>query len=55
MPEYPGGMEAFRKYVTDHLILSEEITRQGIKGKIYVQFTVDTDGSLVDIKINKGT
>jgi len=54
MPEYPGGMEAFRKYITDHLILSEEITRQGIKGKIYVQFTVDTDGSLVDIKIIRG-
>jgi len=54
MPEYPGGMEAFRKYITDHLILSEEITRQGIKGKIYVQFTVDKDGSLVDIKIIRG-
>lgn len=54
MPEYPGGMEAFKKYITDNLRLPEEITRQGIKGKVYVQFTVDTDGSLIDIKIIRG-
>jgi Ca-activated chloride channel family protein len=54
MPEYPGGMDAFRKYISDNLKLPEEITRQGMKGKVYVQFTVDTDGSLVDVKIVRG-
>ncbi len=54
MPEYPGGMEAFSRYVSDNLRLSEETKSKGIKGKVYVQFTVDTDGSLVDIKVIRG-
>lgn len=54
MPEYPGGMEAFRKFITDNLKLKDEIIRQGIKGKVYVQFVVDTDGSLTDIKVIRG-
>ncbi|MBN1416783.1 MAG: energy transducer TonB [Bacteroidales bacterium] len=53
-PEYPGGVDAFRKYITDNLKLTEDITRQGINGKVYVQFTIDTDGSLMDIKIIRG-
>jgi Ca-activated chloride channel family protein len=54
MPEYPGGMEAFKKYISDNLKFTDEIMRQGIKGKVYVQFVVDTDGSLTDIKVIRG-
>ncbi|MBN2272769.1 MAG: TonB family protein [Bacteroidales bacterium] len=54
MPEYPGGMDAFRRFIADNIKLSEEISGTGIKGKVYVQFTVDTDGSLTDVKILRG-
>ncbi len=54
MPEYPGGMDAFRKYITDNLKLKDDTVEQEIMGRVYVQFVVDTDGSLTDIKVIRG-
>jgi Ca-activated chloride channel family protein len=54
MPEYTGGIEAFKKYVRDHIQLPEGLQNKNITGRIFVQFTIDTDGSVTDIKILRG-
>ena len=47
-PDFPGGIEKFYKFVGNNFQVPDE---EGLKGKIYVQFVVEKDGSLTDIKI----
>jgi protein TonB len=47
-PEFPGGMAKFYKYVGDNYRAPEE---EGLRGKVYVTFVVEKDGSLTDIKV----
>jgi Ca-activated chloride channel family protein len=54
MPEYTGGMEAFKKYIYDNISYPAELKDKQITGMIFVKFTVNPDGSLTDIKILKG-
>ena len=47
-PEFPGGMDKFYTYVGKNYRAPEE---EGLKGKVYVTFVVEKDGSLTDIKV----
>lgn len=47
-PEFPGGIEKFYKFVGNNYRTPEE---EGLKGKVYVTFVVEKDGSLTDIKV----
>ena len=47
-PEFPGGMDKFYKYVGNNYRAPEE---EGLKGKVYVTFVVEKDGTLTDIKV----
>lgn len=53
-PEYPGGMAAFRTYIAKNLNYPNQARRMGIEGRVYVQFVVEKDGSLTDVKVVKG-
>lgn len=50
-PEFPGGMEAFYRYVQQNYTYPSSAVEHGVKGKIVLQFIVERDGSLTDIKI----
>ena len=47
-PDFPGGMEKFNQFVAKNYQAPEE---EGLKGKVYVTFVVEKDGSLTDIKV----
>lgn len=47
-PDFPGGMAAFGKFIEKNYQTPEE---EGLKGKVYVTFVVEKDGSLTDIKV----
>jgi periplasmic protein TonB len=47
-PDFPGGIEKFYKYVGKNYQVPEE---EGLKGKVFVSFVVEKDGSLTDIKV----
>ncbi len=47
-PDFPGGMEKFYKFVGKNFQVPEE---EGLKGKVFVTFVVEKDGSLTDIKV----
>jgi protein TonB len=47
-PDFPGGINKFYKFVGDNYQTPEE---DGLKGKVYVTFVVEKDGSLTDIKV----
>ena len=49
-PTFPGGMEAFYKFVAQNYKISDEASNVKLKGKVYIIFTVEKDGSLSEIK-----
>ena len=53
-PEFPGGMTAFYRHTAQHLRYPEEARKNGIKGRVFVQFIVNKDGSVDAVNILKG-
>ncbi|MTI32246.1 TonB family protein [Xanthovirga aplysinae] len=53
-PEYPGGMKAFYKYVSKTMKYPAQARRMGIDGRVIVQFVVDTDGAITNVKVIRG-
>ncbi len=51
---YPGGFKAWEKYLRDNLKYPTEAMRQGVEGRVFVQFIVETDGRGSDIRVVKG-
>lgn len=53
-PQPKGGMSAFYQYVQKELNYPSQARRMGIEGKVYVQFVVDTDGTITEVEAIKG-
>ncbi|MFW5759399.1 MAG: energy transducer TonB [Cyclobacteriaceae bacterium] len=53
-PTPKGGMAAFYEYVQKNLKYPAQARRMGIEGKVFVQFVVDTDGSITEVTSVKG-
>ncbi|WP_264535976.1 M56 family metallopeptidase [Flavobacterium sp. N1736] len=53
MPEFPGGMNEFYKFIGKNFKMPAEIGKNKIEGKAYMQFIIEKDGSLSDIKTLK--
>lgn|SRR5690606_5963766 len=49
MPEYPGGINEFRKYIYNKF-RAPDVSRD-LKGQVIVNFIVEPDGSLSNIKV----
>ncbi len=47
-PNYKGGMTAFFKYVHNNLEYPPTAAREGVEGKVFVQFVVDSTGAIID-------
>ena len=52
-PKYPGGMQALYQYIGRQLKYPEEAERQGIEGRVFVQFMVDEQGNMSDFTVLK--
>lgn len=53
-PEYPGGLDALRTFLSKNLNYPRAAASSGVSGRVYVSFVVNTDGSLTDIQVLKG-
>lgn len=51
MPEFPGGVVALRQYLQNTKSYPAIAKENGIQGKVYVNFVVEKDGSVSNIKI----
>lgn len=47
MPEFPGGIDAIRKLIATNLSYPVEASKNGVSGKVFVQFVVDQDAKIV--------
>jgi protein TonB len=52
--EPTGGYEAFYQYIKQELKYPSQAQRMSVQGKVYVQFIIERDGSLSDVKVLKG-
>ena len=51
--EFPGGIGAISQYLKDHVKYPVAAEENGIQGDVIVQFDVEKDGSVIDVKIAK--
>lgn len=49
-----GGMSSFYKWVNSEMKYPKKAKKKGIEGKVYIQFTVEKDGSISNVKAVKG-
>ncbi|HEY6160329.1 MAG TPA: TonB family protein [Bacteroidia bacterium] len=54
MPKFPGGDTEWYKYIQKNIIYPEMEKEAGVQGRVYVSFVVNTDGSISDVKLEKG-
>ncbi|MFT7233950.1 MAG: protein TonB [Cyclobacteriaceae bacterium] len=52
--EFPGGMQAFYKFVGDNMKYPAQARRMGIEGRVYIQFVVDKVGNVTEVTAVKG-
>lgn len=52
--EFPGGMDAFAKYLQSNLRYPLEAQNAKASGKVYIQFTVTREGRTADFSVLKG-
>ena len=51
LPEFPGGMSAYVKWLSKNLRYPLYARQKKIEGKVLVTFIINTDGSVSDIKV----
>ena len=54
MPEFPGGNAALQKYLASHIQYPPQAAENGKEGKVIVQFVVEKDGHIGEVKIARG-
>lgn len=52
--EFPGGIKAMQQYIIDNVKYPVEAIEKGVQGKVYLSFVVEIDGSLTDVKVERG-
>ncbi|MGL4908347.1 MAG: energy transducer TonB [Bacteroidales bacterium] len=49
-----GGVDAFRRWIGENMKYPEVAAENGIQGRVIMQFTVATDGRVVNVKVLRG-
>lgn len=50
-PSFPGGEAAFGKFLQNHIRYPAVAKENNVQGRAFIQFVVERDGSLTDMKI----
>ena len=53
MPEFPGGQEALMKFLSESVKYPKEASKDGVQGRVVVQFVVEKDGSISEVEVVK--
>lgn len=53
-PTFPGGMKALNHWLSRNLVYPSEAVNLQLSGRVYLNFVVDKNGMISDIKITKG-
>lgn len=53
-PYYEGGMSAMKIFIKQHLSYPEKAKAQKVEGTVYVRYTINYKGKVIDAKIISG-
>lgn len=54
MPEFPGGTAELMKYLSKNTVYPTIALENGVQGRVIVEFVINRDGSIVDVKVARG-
>lgn len=54
IPIYPGGKDAYLKFISDNTIYPEKALSNKVEGSVYMVYTVNNIGEIADIEVTKG-
>jgi protein TonB len=54
MPEFPGGRKELMKYLAQNIKYPPYAKEAGIQGRVFINFVVETDGSITNVKVLRG-
>lgn len=54
MPEFPGGMGELMKFLATNIRYPAQAKNAGIQGRVFINFVVETDGSIKDVTVLRG-
>jgi protein TonB len=54
MPSFPGGDQKMMEYVAKNIKYPQIARETGVQGKVFVNFVVEPDGSVSNVKILRG-
>lgn len=54
MPQFPGGDNALHKFISSNLRYPESAIDNGIVGRVFVQFVVNSSGIITSVKVLRG-
>jgi protein TonB len=54
MPQFKGGMDELKRFLTKNLRYPDPAKFNGISGKVYIQFVVDQSGEITNVKVLRG-
>ena len=50
-PDFPGGIEKFKLYISKKIKIPKEIIANKKKGIVFIQFIIEKDGKISNIKV----
>lgn len=50
-PEFPGGLDSLHAFIERNLVYPQLAKDNKIEGRVFVSFTVETDGSISNVKV----
>ena len=53
MPAFPGGMEAMIQFLSSNIQYPADAQKQKVDGRVLVNFVVEKDGSITEVKVVK--
>jgi len=53
-PFYEGGNKALRAFVDKHLVYTEKVLEEGIKGTVVIRYTINHKGIVIETKVLSG-
>ena len=54
MPKYPGGNEAFRKFISENVRYPQEAFDAGVQGSVIVEYDILDTGNVKVLRVLKG-
>ena len=54
LPSFPGGKEAYLKFIHENIIYPDQALENKIEGLVYISYTVNNIGEIDDVIVTKG-